>query len=48
MPSRYTLGIKWSRLLLAILATVVIADTVPHPQLAPGVLQSIVTQLQAH
>jgi hypothetical protein len=31
--------IKWKRLFFALAFTMVLADTAPHPNLAPGVLQ---------
>jgi hypothetical protein len=37
--------IKLNRLLWAIGLTILIADTVPHPGLAPGVLQGVIDQL---
>ncbi len=39
--------IKWNRLLLALVVTVLIADTVPHPGLAPGLLQSLAHQFES-
>lgn len=33
-------SIKWSRLILVIVVTFLVADTYPHPNLPPGVLQS--------
>lgn len=35
-------AIKWRRLFLAIGVTFVVADTYPHPNLGPGVLQSAI------
>jgi hypothetical protein len=35
-------AIKWRRLFLAIAITFVVADTYPHPNLSPGVLQSAI------
>jgi hypothetical protein len=32
---------KWHRLAIAVLVTLIIADTAPHPQLSPGLLQSL-------
>jgi hypothetical protein len=37
--------IKINRLLLAILFILLLADTVPHPNLAPGLLQSLASQV---
>lgn len=37
--------IKWSRLVMALLVTVVIADTVPHPNLSPGFLHNLAVKL---
>ncbi len=39
--------IKWNRLLIAISAIVLMADTVPHPGLAPGVVQRVVSHFSA-
>lgn len=37
---------KWNRLALALLATLMIADTAPHLQLAPGLLQTLAVRVQ--
>jgi hypothetical protein len=37
--------IKWYRLLFVLAVTVLIADTVPHPNLSPGLLQSLTNRL---
>ena len=39
-------AIKVGRLLLAVVVTMIVADTVPHPNLSPGLLESSVTQLR--
>jgi hypothetical protein len=38
--------IKWSRLVFIVVATVLIADTMPHPNLSPGLLESSLTWMQ--
>jgi hypothetical protein len=38
--------IKWTRLGLAIFATVLVADTIPHPNLSPGLLKSSLAWMQ--
>ncbi|WOD37611.1 hypothetical protein [Nodosilinea sp. E11] len=48
MSTHARLPLQWHRLLWAVLATLIMADTVPHPQLAPGLLQSLTLRLQAH
>lgn len=35
-----------SRLLLALAITFLIADTYPHPNLSPGLIETVVIQLQ--
>jgi hypothetical protein len=42
------LKLKWHRLILATLATLIVADTAPHPQLAPGLLQTVTLWTQTH
>lgn len=42
------LKLKWHRLILATLATIIVADTAPHPQLAPGLLQTVTIWTQTH
>lgn len=37
---------KWNRLAFALLATLIVADTAPHPQLAPGLLQTLAGRVQ--
>ncbi|MBW4485529.1 MAG: hypothetical protein KME14_23590 [Tildeniella torsiva UHER 1998/13D] len=37
---------KWNRLAFALLATLIVADTAPHPQLAPGLLQTLAARVQ--
>lgn len=48
MQTHAKLGLKWHRLMLAMLLTLIIADTAPHPQLAPGLLQTLASRLQTH
>ncbi|MBD2108837.1 hypothetical protein [Nodosilinea sp. FACHB-13] len=38
---------KWNRIAFALLATLILADTAPHPQLSPGLLQTFVVQVQS-
>ncbi|MBD2110921.1 MULTISPECIES: hypothetical protein [Cyanophyceae] len=38
---------KWNRIAFALLATLIIADTAPHPQLSPGLLQTFAVQVQS-
>ncbi|MBE9137275.1 hypothetical protein IQ254_08650 [Nodosilinea sp. LEGE 07088] len=38
--------LKWRRLAIVVLTTLMIADTVPHLQLSPGLLQSLVARVQ--
>lgn len=40
------LNLKWHRLMFVLLATLIVADTVPHPQLSPGLLRSLATHMQ--
>ncbi|MGF1516563.1 MAG: hypothetical protein ACFCVB_01990 [Nodosilinea sp.] len=40
------LNLKWRRLIFVLLATLILADTVPHPQLSPGLLRSLTTHVQ--
>lgn len=47
MHSFTRLDLKWNRLVFALLATLIMADTAPHPQLSPGLLQSLATRIQA-
>jgi hypothetical protein len=42
------LDLKWHRLILAALITFVIADTTLHPQLSPGLLQTLAAGVQTH
>lgn len=41
-----TLSIKINRLVLAIAITFLVADTYPHPQLSPGVIETLGTRFQ--
>ncbi|MBD1916811.1 MULTISPECIES: hypothetical protein [Cyanophyceae] len=38
---------KWNRLAFVLLATLILADTVPHPQLGPGLLQTLSVRVQS-
>jgi hypothetical protein len=42
------LHVKWHRLALAMLVTLVVADTAPHPDLSPGLLQTLAGRVQTH
>lgn len=37
---------KWNRLAFVLLATLILADTAPHPQLGPGLLQTLAAKVQ--
>jgi len=39
--------IKLNRIVFAVIATVLVADTIPHPNLQPGLLASSWSYLQA-
>lgn len=47
MQTLTSLDLKWNRLIFAVLATLIMADTAPHPQLSPGLLQSLAARVQA-
>ncbi|WP_156119766.1 hypothetical protein [Leptolyngbya sp. KIOST-1] len=47
MATRVYRNLKWHRLLLALLTTVILADTMPHPQLAPGLLHVLALRVEA-
>jgi hypothetical protein len=47
MHSFTRFDLKWNRLIFALLATLIMADTAPHPQLSPGLLQSLATWVQS-
>ncbi|MGG6237744.1 hypothetical protein ACQ4N7_03810 [Nodosilinea sp. AN01ver1] len=47
MATRVYRDFKWNRLLIALLATLIIADTAPHPQLSPGLLHVLALRVQA-
>lgn len=38
---------KWNRLAFVLLATLILADTAPHPQLGPGLLQTLAVRAQS-
>jgi hypothetical protein len=40
------LNIQINRLVLAITITFLVADTYPHPQLSPGLIETLGTQIQ--
>ncbi|HSM80688.1 MAG TPA: hypothetical protein VLS96_03325 [Nodosilinea sp.] len=46
MQTHAPIDFKWHRLAWALLVTVIVADTAPHPGLSPGLLQSLATQVQ--
>lgn len=37
---------KWNRLAIVLLATLIIADTAPHPELGPGLLQTLAAKVR--
>jgi hypothetical protein len=41
-----TLNIRINRLILAVAATVLLADTYPHPSLSAGLVETLGTRLQ--
>ncbi|WP_017299173.1 hypothetical protein [Nodosilinea nodulosa] len=47
MQSSVYRDLKWNRLLLTLLVTLVVADTVPCPQLSPGLLHFVAVHVQA-
>jgi hypothetical protein len=48
MQTHAKFDLKWHRLILAVLVTFIVADTAPYPQLSPGLLQTLTTQVQTH
>jgi hypothetical protein len=48
MQTHTQLDLKWHRLMLAALATLIVADTAPHPQLSPGLLQTLAGRVHTH
>ncbi len=48
MPNYAKVDLKWHRLMLALFVTLVVADTAPHPELSPGLLQTLAGRVQTH
>ncbi|MBD1875438.1 hypothetical protein H6F75_18300 [Nodosilinea sp. FACHB-131] len=47
MQTRLYRDFKWNRLAFVLLATLILADMVPHPQLGPGLLQTFAARVQS-
>ncbi|WP_017299719.1 hypothetical protein [Nodosilinea nodulosa] len=39
-------SVRINRLVIAVIFTVLVADTAPHPSLGPGLIQTEISQLQ--
>ncbi|MEO1068900.1 MAG: hypothetical protein AAFW95_07230 [Cyanobacteria bacterium J06638_6] len=45
MQPNMRFDVKWHRLVIAVLVTLIMADTAPHPQLSPGLLQLLTVRV---